>query len=45
MVKAWLAEHAEIVVEDFPGYAPTLNPDEWVWSWTIWPVEQSGGLE
>src|SRR3954447_639842 len=33
-VKAWLAEHAEVVVEDFPGYAPTLNPDEWVWSWT-----------
>jgi transposase len=33
-VKAWLAEHADIVVEDFPGYAPTLNPDEWVWSWT-----------
>jgi transposase len=33
-VKAWLAEHADIVVEDFPGYAPTLNPDEGVWSWT-----------
>jgi len=33
-VKAWLAEHGEVVVEDFPGYAPTLNPDEWVWSWT-----------
>jgi len=33
-VKAWLAKHAEVVVEDFPGYAPTLNPDEWVWSWT-----------
>jgi transposase len=33
-VKAWLAEHSEVVVEDFPGYAPTLNPDEWVWSWT-----------
>lgn len=33
-VKAWLAQHAEVVVEDFPGYAPTLNPDEWVWSWT-----------
>jgi transposase len=34
VVKAWLAEHPEVVVEDFPGYAPTLNPDEWVWSWT-----------
>jgi transposase len=33
-VKAWLAKHAEVVVEDIPGYAPTLNPDEWVWSWT-----------
>jgi transposase len=33
-VKAWLAMHAEVVVEDFPGYAPTLNPDEWVWGWT-----------
>jgi len=32
-VKAWLATHAEVVVEDFPGYAPTLNPDEWVWGW------------
>lgn len=34
VVKAWLAEHPQVVVEDFPGYAPTLNPDEWVWSWT-----------
>lgn len=33
-VKAWLAKHGEVVVEDFPGYAPNLNPDEWVWSWT-----------
>jgi transposase len=33
-VQAWLTEHPEVVVEDFPGYAPTLNPDEWVWSWT-----------
>jgi hypothetical protein len=22
------------VVEDLPAYAPQLNPDEWVWSWT-----------
>ena len=34
VVKAWLARHPEVVVEDFPGYAPMLNPDEWVWSWT-----------
>jgi transposase len=34
VVKAWLAEHPEVVVEDFPGYAPDLNPDEWVWGWT-----------
>lgn len=34
VVQAWLAEHPEVVVEDFPAYAPTLNPDEWVWSWT-----------
>jgi transposase len=34
VVKAWLAEHPQVVVEDFPGYAPTLNPDEWVWGWT-----------
>lgn len=33
-VQAWLSEHSEVVVEDFPAYAPTLNPDEWVWSWT-----------
>jgi hypothetical protein len=23
-----------VVVEDFPGYAPELNPDEGVWGWT-----------
>jgi transposase len=34
LVKAFLAEHPEVVAEDFPGYAPELNPDEWVWSWT-----------
>jgi transposase len=32
-VKAWLAEHPEVVVEDFPGHDPDGNPDEWVWSW------------
>jgi transposase len=34
VVQAWLAHHPEVVVEDFPGYAPELNPDEWVWSWS-----------
>src|SRR5260370_8018548 len=34
VVQAYLAEHAEIVAEDFPGYAPELNPDEQVWNWT-----------
>jgi hypothetical protein len=24
----------DIVVEDFPGYVPALNPDEGVWGWT-----------
>jgi transposase len=33
LVRAYLAEHPEIVAEDFPGYAPELNPDELVWSW------------
>jgi len=34
VVKAFLAAHPDIVVEDFPGYVPELNPDEWVWGWT-----------
>jgi transposase len=33
VVRAWLAAHPEVVVEDLPAYAPTLNPDEWVWGW------------
>lgn len=33
-VRAYLAEHPEIVTEKFPGYAPDLNPDELVWSYT-----------
>jgi transposase len=33
VVKAWLARHPEVVVEDFPGHDPDANPDEWVWSW------------
>jgi len=34
VVQAYLSKHPEIVVEDLPAYAPSLNPDEWVWSWT-----------
>jgi len=34
LVRAYLAEHPEIVAEDFPGYTPELNPDEYVWGWT-----------
>jgi transposase len=33
-VKAWLAEHPQLVVEDFPAHDPQNDPDEWVWSWT-----------
>ncbi len=33
VVKAWLAGHPNVVVEDFPSYAPDANPDEWVWGW------------
>jgi transposase len=32
-VKAWLAKHPRVVVEDFPTYDPDADPDEWVWSW------------
>jgi transposase len=33
VVKAWLAKHPKVVVEDFPPYDPDGDPDEWVWSW------------
>jgi transposase len=33
VVKAWLAEHPWVAVEDFPPHDPDANPDEWVWSW------------
>jgi transposase len=32
-VRAWLAGRPDVVVEDFPGYVPDLNPDEGVWGW------------
>ena len=31
-VREWLAKHPEVKTEKFPGYAPELNPDEYVWS-------------
>ena len=34
VVRQYLAKPPEIVTEDFPGYAPELNPDEGVWGWT-----------
>lgn len=34
VVRAYLAEHPEIVTERLPAYAPELNPDELVWAWT-----------
>ncbi len=30
-VKAWLDAHPRLQVEPFPGYAPELNPSEFVW--------------
>lgn len=33
-VQAYLAKHPEVMAEDFPGYAPELNPAEQVWNWT-----------
>jgi DDE superfamily endonuclease len=33
VVKAWLASHPNVVVEDYPSYDPQNNPDEWVWGW------------
>jgi transposase len=34
LVRAYLAEHPEIVAETLPAYAPDLNPDEFVWGWS-----------
>jgi hypothetical protein len=31
VVRAYLAEHPEVVTEKFPSYAPETNPDEMVW--------------
>jgi transposase len=33
LVKEWLARQEGVVLEDLPGYAPALNPDEMVWAW------------
>jgi len=32
-VQEWLARQEGVVLEDLPGYAPALNPDEMVWAW------------
>jgi transposase len=34
LVRAYLAEHPEIVAATLPAYAPELNPDELVWGWS-----------
>jgi transposase len=34
VVRAFLAQHPEIVAETLPAYAPELNPDELVWGWS-----------
>ena len=31
-IRNFVSRHARLQVEFFPGYAPELNPDEWVWS-------------
>ena len=33
LVQEWLARQENVVLEDLPGYAPALNPDEMVWAW------------
>ncbi len=34
VVREWLSRHPEVETERFPGYAPELNPDEYVWTHT-----------
>jgi hypothetical protein len=34
LVKKFLAANKSVVAEDFPGYMPSLNPDEGVWEYT-----------
>ena len=34
IVQAYLAKHRSLVTEKFPTYAPELNPDEGVWTYT-----------
>jgi transposase len=33
VVQAYLTTQKDLVLEDLPGYAPALNPDEMVWAW------------
>lgn len=34
VVQTYLVKHPDIVAETLPAYAPELNPDELVWSWS-----------
>ena len=34
VVREWLSKHPEVETVKFPGYAPELNPDEYVWGHT-----------
>jgi len=34
IVREFLRKHREIVTVPFPAYAPELNPDEGIWSYT-----------
>src|SRR5262249_33482931 len=44
LVRAFLAEHPEIVAATLPAYAPEVNPDELVWGWgKNGPVANLGG--
>jgi transposase len=33
-VRAFLADHPDVLTERLPAYAPELNPDELVWAWS-----------
>jgi len=32
VVKEYLQKHSRLHVEEFPGYAPELNPAEYIWN-------------
>jgi len=39
-VKQWITAHPRLHVEEFPAYAPDLNPAEYVWAQAdrAWPT-------